>query len=142
MLRLKNLFVPLVGMAVLLAVSGCSQGGDQSPSLSGTGWKLVALNGREPLEGTEITLVFEEENAGGNAGCNSYGGKYQSEPDGKLQFMDIAQTLMFCMEPEGVMDQETEYSNLLLQAASYQIANDRLEIQDEGGDTILKYEQQ
>jgi heat shock protein HslJ len=129
-------------MVLLLVVSGCSQGKEQFPTLAGTAWVLVEINGREPLQGTEITLIFEETRAGGNSSCNSYGGEYKSEPDGKVQFGEIEQTLMFCMEPEGVMDQETEYSKLLLEAASYRIANEQLEIQDQSGQTILKYAQQ
>jgi heat shock protein HslJ len=141
-IKRKSVLFPLAMVVLLLAVSGCSQGGEKSPSLIGTGWKLVELNGSEPLQGTDITLIFEDNNAGGSSGCNSYGGEYKSEPDGKLQFGEIAQTLMFCMEPEGVMDQEAEYSSLLQQAASYRIADDRLEIQDQSGETILKYGKQ
>jgi heat shock protein HslJ len=142
MLKIKSVFIPIAVMTLLLAMSGCSQGGEQAPPLAGTEWKLVELNGREPLQGTEVTLIFDEKRGGGNSSCNSYGGEYQSGPDGKLEFGEIEQTLMFCMEPEGVMDQETEYSNLLLQAANYRITNERLEIQDGGGNTILKYERQ
>jgi hypothetical protein len=40
------------------------------------------------------------------------------------------------------MDQETEYTNLLLQAASYRMADERLEILDGGGVTILKFGRQ
>ena len=142
MLKMKSILIPLAVTALLLAASGCNQGGEQSPPLAGTEWKLVELNGRAPIEGTEISLNFEKERGGGNSGCNSYGGAYTSGAEGKLEFGEIEQTLMFCMEPEGVMDQETEYAHLLLQAASYRMADERLEIQDGGGVTILKFERQ
>jgi heat shock protein HslJ len=140
MLKMKSFHIPLIITALLLAASGCSRGGEQDPPLAGTEWRLVELNGRAPLQETEITLTFEENRAGGNSGCNSYGGEYKRESGGKLEFGEIEQTLMFCMEPEGVMDQETEYTNLLLQAAGYRIADERLEFQDGGGITILEYE--
>jgi heat shock protein HslJ len=142
MLKMKSILIPLAVTALLLAASGCSRGGDQSPPLAGTEWKLVELNGRAPLQGTEISLNFEEERGGGNSGCNSYGGAYTSGAEGKLEFGEIEQTVMFCMEPEGVMDQETEYARLLLQAASYRMADGQLEILDGGGVRILKFERQ
>jgi heat shock protein HslJ len=140
MVKIKSILILLVATVLLLAASGCSQVGDQAAPLAGTEWRLVELNGRAPLQETEITLTFEDNRAGGNSSCNSYGGEYKRERGGKLEFGEIEQTLMFCMEPEGVMDQEMEYTDLLLQAASYRIADERLEIQDQGGKTILGYE--
>jgi heat shock protein HslJ len=101
MLKIKNFLMPLIITVLLLAASGCSQVGEQAASLAGTEWRLVELNGKEPIQGTEITLNFEKERGGGNSGCNSYGGAYTSGAEGKLEFGEIEQTLMFCMEPEG-----------------------------------------
>jgi len=140
MLKTKKTLVPLLLAFMFLAVSACSQAGGESPSLQGTSWKLVELNGKAPVAGSEVTLIFEEDSAGGNTGCNSYGGAYKVEAGGKIEIKEIAQTLMYCMDPEGVMDQESEYTNLLLEAASYKIINDRLEIQGAGGTSILKFE--
>ena len=139
MLKTKKLLIPLLLVLMMLVVSACSQVGDESPALEGTSWKLVELNGRAPVAGSAVTLIFEEDSAGGNTGCNSYGGAYKVEAGVKIEFKDVAQTLMYCMEPEGVMDQESEYTNLLLEAASYKITNDRLEIQGTGENTILAF---
>lgn len=142
MLKTKKFLSPLFLVLMMLAVSACSQVGDESLSLKGTSWKLVELNGRASITGSEVTLIFEEESAGGSTGCNSYGGAYNIEPGGKIEFKDIAQTLMYCMEPEGVMDQESEYNNLLLQATSYEVKDDLLEMRDVDNNTIMKFERQ
>jgi len=54
------------------------------------------------LESTEITAVFEsaERHIRGSAGCNTYFAGYKVEGN-KLSISDIANTEMYCMEPEG-----------------------------------------
>ena len=154
MFRQKNGFRKLAAWAglflLLVAAAGCMQlpdtgaletPGDQEP-LSGTQWVLVRLNDREPVPGTEVTLSFEETTAGGSTGCNSFGGDYETGPGGSLSFSELTQTLIACEEPEGVMDQESEYLDLLRLAATYRISGDQLEIQNAAGETVLVFDRQ
>src|SRR5690606_31851268 len=74
--------------------------------LAGTQWTLISFGdvGAEMpvVEGSTVTLEFEEgSQAGGNAGCNSFGGTYQVE-NGTLSFDQIVSTLMACVD-ENVM---------------------------------------
>jgi len=48
----------------------------------------------------------------GSAGCNTYFGSYDANKS-KLTIGVIAATEMYCLEPEGVMDQEQEYLKIL-----------------------------
>ena len=121
-------------LVLALLLSACAAPG---AGLSGE-WTLVSLNGQEPLAGSTLTAIFEDGRVGGQAGCNSYGGPY-SVSGQKLTISDLAQTLLACMEPAGLMEQESAFLQTLSQAASYSIAGDRLEIQNAAGETILTF---
>ena len=102
----------------------------QVESLEGTAWSVVNYNnGREAvvgvLEGTEITLSFDKADLNGNAGCNNYFAGYTVK--GKHIFVDQpGATMMFCGEPEGVMEQESAYLAALASAATFRIEGDQL----------------
>ena len=109
-------------------------------SLEGIEWVLVSLQGNSPLAGTHIWLIFEDEQARGSASCNQYGGPYAVTGMGALAFQEFDITEQACLEPEGVMDQETVYMAALRIAVAYRLAGNRLEIQDAAGETILAFE--
>ncbi len=98
--------------------------------LEGTSWDVVNYNnGREAvvgvLEGTEITLNFDETDLNGNAGCNNYFAGYAVK--GKHIIVDPpGATMMFCEAPEGVMGQEAAYLAALESAATFRIEGDQL----------------
>jgi heat shock protein HslJ len=153
MLKRNNIFVPLAIVVLLLLTAGCGPINivpdtgpeatpEEAPSLTGTEWVLVLINNREPVQGAEVTLSFDETTAGGTAACNSYGGDYTTGPGGSISFGEIVQTLMLCTEPDGIMELEEEYIDTLNLAESYRVINDRLEIQDQAGSVILEFERQ
>jgi heat shock protein HslJ len=110
--------------------------------LAGSEWILTSLHGESPLQGSHITLKFQEDIVVGFAGCNAYGGgsgSYTASPDGTLAIPAPAQTQMACVEPEGVMEQEEAYVKALAGAASYRLADNRLELQDAAGETALVF---
>jgi heat shock protein HslJ len=109
------------------------------PDLDGSEWNLVELRGAALLPGTNITVSFAEGNAGGFAGCNAYGGAYEAAGDGALSISTLQRTLMACLEPEGVMEQEDAYLAALPEAVSYRVAGDRLEIEDGAGELLLVF---
>jgi heat shock protein HslJ len=133
------------GLALILGaliLSGCVAGA--ADDLVGSEWVLLSLNGNSLIEDTDITLYFEEELLGGSAGCNGYGGgrdsgKYVATDKGSLTIPQLAVTVMFCSEPEGIMEQEEAYIHALHNAATYQVIEDRLEIADADGETTLVF---
>jgi Tol biopolymer transport system component/heat shock protein HslJ len=100
-------------------------------------WQLSELEGLPVLERTLITLNFEDGQAGGSSGCNSYSWHY---PTAKRSADDviIEVTVMAC-EDVALMEQEERYLQALEQAASYRSRGDRLEIQDASGKDMLLY---
>lgn len=132
----------VLGLVIACLLVACSSLGSGlaggGPALAGSEWALVSLRGQPPLAGTTISLKFEADQAGGSSGCNSYGGSYTAR-GGRLTFTDIAATLMACLDPAGVMDQEAAYLQALSQAAGYRVTDNQLEIQDAAGETVLVF---
>jgi len=116
----------------------------QPAPLAGTEWTLESFSspGGETVSsviaGTTITAVFSDGNVTGNAGCNSYGAGYRID-GAELSIEPPISTKMYCGEPEGVMEQENRYLNLLESVAGYRIDGNRLDLLDEGGATLLSY---
>jgi heat shock protein HslJ len=111
-------------------------------TLDDTEWVLTSLRGQPLLPGTTINLSFEEVTFSGSAGCNRYGGEYAATDDGSLSRPMLEVTVMGCTEPEGVMEQEQAYIAAFASIATYQLSEDRLELQDASRETILVYARQ
>jgi heat shock protein HslJ len=107
-------------------------------SLVGTEWQAIGYNnGREAVVsviiGTEITAVFGEDGTlAGSAGCNNYTTSYEVDDDA-ISIGPAATTRMFCGEPEGTMEQESQYLAALQTAATYRVEGDRLELRTAEG---------
>ncbi len=108
--------------------------------LPGTAWEVTGINnGNQAVQsvivGTEVTLEFGEDGGiGGSDGCNTIGGDYVAG-DRVLRIRDIFGTLMFCESPQGVMDQATNYTTALTNAATYSVDGSTLTIRDADGST-------
>lgn len=109
--------------------------------LANTSWTLDSFGpvGAEvPLvEGSTITLVFEDGQAGGNGGCNSYGSDYTVEGN-SISFGLINTTLMACVD-DAVTEQEGRYLAALQTAESFEQTADSLMIFYDGGAGVLNF---
>lgn len=132
-----NLAIVVMALAILLI--GCGSGPADSSSLQGTQWVLVTLGGQAPLPDTAPSAEFSTDQISGSTGCNSYFGTYTVNGS-ELSIGDVASTEMWCMEPEGVMDQEQAFLAVLASVASYRLAEGRLELLDGVGGVILIFE--
>ena len=132
----RRLMNAVMALGVLLVACGCNPA--DGSSLEGTQWALVSLGGEVLLPGTEPSVEFSADQISGSAGCNTYFGAYEVS-DSELGISDLAVTEMWCMEPEGVMDQEVAFLNALNTVASYEMDADRLELYDEAGTQILVF---
>jgi heat shock protein HslJ len=121
--------------AILLVLAACAgTGGTTSDPLDGTSWRLTMLDGASLVPGTEITATFEDGEVSGKA-CNIYGGQYQVSGD-KLTITRVFWTEMACMDPQGIMEQETAFFNLLTSAQSFKLTAGRLLIVGAGGEEL------
>jgi heat shock protein HslJ len=141
-IRLMNaskLRIALIVLVLLLA--GCSSEPADSALQDGTKWTLVSLAGEPPLEGTAVSIEFTEDEIAGSAGCNHYFGTYALSGS-DITISDIGWTEMYCMNPEGVMDQEEAYLTVLESVASYRVGLGQLALYDEAGTQILVFDPQ
>ena len=89
--------------AIFLAIGACSPAGtpappERLPSLAGTEWRLVAIEGAEIAPGPNVTLEIEGGRLGGHATCNWYGSEYVAE-DGRLELGLVESTARGCADP-------------------------------------------
>jgi heat shock protein HslJ len=108
------------------------------PALRDTEWILLLLHGQDPLEGSHITLNLAQEGFGGFAGCNRYGGEYDAAHNGSLSVSEVWQTEMDC-QPPALMEQERVFVEAILSGAGYRVIDDRLEIDNAAGETVLVF---
>jgi heat shock protein HslJ len=112
--------------------------------LPGTAWNVTAYNnGRggvtSVIIGTELSVNFDEEAVAGLAGCNNYTGGY--EVDGEnISFGPLATTRKFCSDPEGTMEQESEFLAALEGATRFEIQGSRMDMYFEDGARAMTLE--
>jgi heat shock protein HslJ/LysM repeat protein len=117
----------------------------QPSSLGGTSWVVLSYNnGKQAvvsvIVGTELTALFGEDGAlSGSAGCNNYTGSYQVD-DQNISIGPLATTRMMCSEPEGIMEQESQYLAALESAATYRMEGDGLELRTADGALAAAFE--
>lgn len=117
---------------VLILLPACASSG--GVSLEGTSWQLVTLGKLQPIEGSTITISFEDGRVSGTSGCNSYGGEYQVSGD-KLEFGVLMSTMMACADT-AMMDRESSYLQLLENARNAKVVNGQLQIFGSGSETM------
>ena len=114
-------------------------------NLAGTEWLLTGYNngtgGFVPvLTGTAVTAAFSEDGQmSGTAGCNHYSGAY-TVTGNAISIGPLAMTEMYCMYPDGVMDQESVYLAAMQAAASYRVGAGDLTLMDADGIRMAVYE--
>jgi heat shock protein HslJ len=106
---------------------------------SETTWVVTLLESddgqmRSVLEGTTLTLTYDGERISGCAGCNNYFGP--ASIDDTVQIGPLATTMMFRSEPEGVMDQERRFLDLLQGVDSINAVEEDLEL-GQGGRVVM-----
>ncbi len=109
--------------------------------VEGRSWVVRSLGGSgssvAPIDGTVISATFEDGTVSGIAGCNNYFAGYELDGD-SITVGPAGSTLMFCGEPEGVMEQEQAYLALLQSADSVDVDGDTLTLSS-GGSVVLTY---
>jgi CubicO group peptidase (beta-lactamase class C family)/heat shock protein HslJ len=140
-MRAKPLLLALKLSIMMLFASSCNAVGEEQPesmpevTLESTAWTLeVFIEGQaiSLVEGTEVTLRFESDHVRGSAGCNDYGGAYTLER-GTLSIPQIDITEQLCLEPAGIMAQESRYLDTLREVTVFQWDADRLTLRTADG---------
>jgi heat shock protein HslJ len=103
--------------------------------LESTAWALTTFIDSDVasslISGTAITLLLAHGTGRGSAGCNDYGGKYTLQP-GILEIPEIDITEQRCLEPPGIMEQETQYIALLESVTTFELDGSQLFLRTNG----------
>jgi heat shock protein HslJ len=127
-MEIKSTVMIILAGFILLSLAACGgTGSAPSDPLDGTAWVLKFIRKSSPIPGTIITATFEDGQVHGSAGCNTYSGSYQVTDD-TIEVGVIAITEMFCMEPEGVMDQETMFVQFLQDVQTLRFVDEQLQL--------------
>ncbi len=112
----------------------------ESADLDGNRWKLLEMRDQSLLPDTSITMMVENGQISGSAGCNFYGSTYTSQSDRSFILNEIEMTAMDCPEPEGVMEQEKRYIKALTSVRNYEVDTSELLLKEEGGGILLRFQ--
>ena len=95
---------------------------------------------QSPITGTEIIADFGTNGmVTGTTGCNVYFAEYVAG-DTSLDIENAGMTEMYCLGPDGIMEQEQLFLNLLCSAETFDITNGQLKIRDATGRKILLFD--
>lgn len=130
----KVVYLALVVSLTVSLLVACRSGDEVN--LDGTEWALTSLNGSSPIVGGNFTLVYSEGRVSGKSGCNSYFSDYTQDGE-SLSISVIGSTLMACIEPAGLMDQETEFQSVLTNVDSFSVEGDQLRLETPDGLFLL-----
>lgn len=135
MTRRLALIVVVVALSPVV-VAGCSREGDP---LEGTEWRLGewTLSSSSPADFT-ITAGFADGTISGRSGVNSYSGPYSVGSGNSFTVGPLASTQM--AGPKPAMRAESAYMELLAQAGSYELNENRLTLFDGAGNESLVFE--
>lgn len=136
----EQMLIVSVLMIALVLFTACSLAIARSP-LADTQWRLIELDGRAPIPaGEPLNLRFASgDQAGGNSGCNIYGGSYRAT-DTTLTFGALASTQRACLDP-ALNDQETAFYQALDAVVAYALVGGQLVLKDANGAARLRFVQ-
>ena len=106
-----------------------NNGNSNTTNLENSKWVLTSIAGKKLPEAEPTPfLVFnkKESSAGGNSGCNEYGGKYKTEGD-KISITKIISTMRACIEDDR-MNTERELLDGLKQTNRFEIKVNKLNL--------------
>jgi heat shock protein HslJ len=133
---MKHTKLWLIAVLVLgLVLAACGAEAD-GYDLDGTSWVLVTYRKNAPLPDTNPTLIFEGDQVSGNASCNSFGGGYTINGQ-EISFEQMFTTMMACMQPDGIMEQEADYMEMLSQVREYEVQDGQLVLHFDAHETLV-----
>jgi len=132
-----------MGLLLIAGCAGTKQMNDTAPAGDASrAWRLVQYGGPDqwafPVTGTHVTIEIDlaSGSISGTAGCNSFRGTVSH--DGPLLTVGpLAMTKKMCIEPEGVMQQETALAHALQAVSGYSVAGDTLYLTYGSGQQIV-----
>lgn len=126
MMKIVIIFV----LSVVFMLQAC-----QEPALSGA-WNVTKIQGHSLVGNSQISLQFtQDKRVFGSAGCNQYSGVLSKQAEA-FKVEQLANTRRACVAL--VMQQETEFLQLLTQTLVYKQKADHLTLYNSNGERVLE----
>ena len=94
-----------------------------------------------PIASTQPQIEFSADNRVlVKTGCNSVHSTWTLDPGNNISFTAPVQTMMFCAQPEGVMEQESALASALERSTQVEFSSDRLVLLSDAGDVLIEAE--
>jgi heat shock protein HslJ len=132
----QGIFAMIAAGAVLMVLAGMTAFGGESKrgsgdfTLEGAKWLLTEIKGEEIGEIETIPFInfdSEKKSAGGNTGCNVFGGNYEVLAGDKIRLFDTISTMRACIEDDR-MEVERGFMSGLQNANRYEIKGKTLKL--------------
>lgn len=88
------------------------------------------------IPATEVTMEFGNDGASGSAGCSNYSTPYKVDAP-MLEVGAVTATKAWCDTPDGLMDQERRYLDILSRESFYRVFGDQLSLHTEDHQALL-----
>lgn len=111
-------------VGVLLTACGDGGGETTAADLNGSTFTSTVVDGHELVEGSTITLTFEDDNLSAEAGCNTMSAPYVIEEDLMTWDGEVAATMMACSEE--LTAQDAWLTDLLTTGVDVELDDDTL----------------
>ena len=136
--RVGFVWIPIA----LLLLTSCAKdtgtgGSDGGSGLEGVTWILDTSSSAdlgEVSDEARATVRFEDNEVGGTAFCNHFGGTYEAGADGSLRIEIGAMTEMACIEPLASL--EIAYIEALAGVTAYEVTGDALTLIRDAGPAL------
>lgn len=116
----------LAVLGVGIALGGCSDG---SADLDGRSFASTEVRGHDLVEGSTITLTFEEGRISAQGGCNTLNGAATWDTDALVVAEPMASTMMAC--EDALMAQDQWLSSFLTSSPALEVDGDTLVLGDD-----------
>lgn len=114
------------------------------PDLANSAGVVLVINTenqslRTVLTGTELTFEFDEAPVSGLSGCDTFSGSYQANGEYRvvgghlIDFGRLASTEKAGLEPDGIMEQESQFHAALANTPLWRVVGSNLELRDVEG---------
>ena len=99
-------------------------------------WYTMYAQVTELVPETDLTVSFEEDSLSGHGECRSY--EASLGIDGlRIEVNDVLVTARTCDDPEGLVEQEARFADVLKRATFFRIYGERLFVQTEDYEALL-----
>lgn len=128
MRRSSTMTRPLAALAVLGACVALTACGSESADLAGKTYTSTEVRGHDLVEGSTITLTFEDGRISANGGCNTLNGSATWDGDTLEVAEPLASTMMAC--DEALMEQDQWLSEYLTSSPALEVDGDTMTLGD------------